>query len=157
MKWLHSATKFQWPAQVPPLLVDLAQASPDFPQILDPQASHRAMCRTSMANFARPRPQQVQCSPSRPMRQPGPRRDTAEIPFQSRYRKGKGPLERVETDLPVSPSSCDLMDLDVCCIPRNFKRPVLPMPTRPLLWSSGSVARWHLVLSKRLPSVHLQL
>lgn len=81
------------------------------------------------------------------MRRSGPRRDTAEIAFQQQkpLQEAKGPLE---TDLPVSPSGCDLIDLDVCCVAGNFKRPVLPMPASPLLWSAGSVARWHLVLSK---------
>lgn len=82
-----------------------------------------------------------------PMRRSGPRRDTAEIAFQQQkpLQEAKGPLE---TDLPVSPSGCDLIDLGVCCVAGNFKRPVLPMPASPLLWSAGSVASWHLVLSK---------
>jgi hypothetical protein len=97
-----------------PLLVDPVQASPDFPQILDPRASHRAMCRMSMANFARSRPQQVQllsfATDATARSSPRHGRHTLQKPLQEE----KGPLE---TDLPVSPSSSDLIDLECAASP----------------------------------------
>jgi len=114
VKRLHSATKFQWAAQAPPLAGRSGSSFPRFSPDFGPSGiasshvpvEHGKLCSATasagrMLSFA---------TDATARSSPRHGRDT----LQKLLQEEKGPLE---TDLPVSPSSCDLIDLECAASP----------------------------------------